>query len=228
MTLSDLQIQANFPLLASATALLDRRLRQGKYQAVLLSSRDCYMQARLWRQMFPATPYLVIYWMTSRWARINGSESYVAYCRELMKERVLIFDLCGSSESLRILFQRAHIRADFHVLQSDPRKNENRYLDGPGDIEGLNCAPHQMIADVDKDKLPVYRNERKIDWNQYFSDIGGNEFLKQCVKRKDYSEFIDASEDELLAKMRTAETLIAANNALFEPFHQMRKEEDWQ
>lgn len=226
MTIADLQIQANFPLLASATVLLDRRLRQGKYERVLLSSRDCYMQAHLWRQMFPGTSYEVIYWMTSRWARIKGSDRYLDYCRRLFKGKVLIVDLCGSSESLCCLFDRLNLHPDYLIVQSDPRKNAHRFLDGPGDLEGLNCAPHASIIDVTEGEEPIYQYP-KIDWRKYFQEIGGQVFLEQA-HRPEFSEYIDAPEDALMSRMKTAEQAILAADHLFEPFHAMRRSEDWQ
>lgn len=228
MTLSDLQLQANFPLLASAIALLDRKLRQGKYVRILLSSRDCYMQAHLWRQMFPATPYEIIYWLTSRWARMKGSERYLDYCRELMNGKILIFDLCGTGDSIRELITRLNIESDYLVLQSDPRRNHNRLLDGPGDIEGLNCAPHATVMDVSEDGEPIYSNPFQIFWEKYFENIGGKAFLAECTLRRDYSEFIDAPEAQLLARMKLAEAQIATANSLLEPFHETRRNEDWQ
>jgi hypothetical protein len=228
LTLSELQIQANLPLLASATSLLDKRLRQGNYSAVLLSARDCYMQSYLWRRMFPSTPYQVIYWMSSRRARFEGSAKYLEYCQSLMKEKVLIFDLCGTGDSLRKLFERISLSTDYLILQSDPRRNQQRLTDGPGDIEGLNCAPHPSIVDVLETGEPKYENPLGINWNAYFEDIGGRAFFAEAKKRSDFSEFIDASEDDLLAQMKQAEALIAKHNVLFEKFHELRRKEDWQ
>jgi len=228
MTLSDLQLEANLPLLASATVLLDRKLRQGNYDRVLLSSRDCYLQAHLWRRMYPATPYEVIYWQTSRWARIKGSSDYLDYCRALLKGKVLIVDLCGTGESLETLFIRAGVRSDYLLIQSDPRKNHRRLLDGPGDLEGLNCAPHPTVEDTDYLGKPIYSNPLNVDWWKYFEDIGGKAFFAEVQKRTEFSEFIDAPDDVLLQRMKAAEALIKGNNSLFEPWHQLRRSEDWQ
>jgi hypothetical protein len=224
-TLADLQIEANFPLLASATVLLDRKLRQGKYNRILLSARDCYMQAHLWRWMFPSTPYEVIYWMTSRWARIKGLQGYLDYCAPLLRGKVLIFDLVGTGESICALFKRMGVSCDYLLLQSDPRKQAPRLLDADGDLEGLNAAPHPMIIDVTAASWPIYDPSK--DGTEYFAEIGGRVFMEHS-KRPQYSEFIDASEKELLRRMRQAQKLIAENDVLFHPFHAMRRSEDWQ
>jgi len=225
MTLSDLQLQANFPLLASANVLLDRKLRQGKYTRILLSARDCYMQAHLWRRMFPATPYEVHYWLTSRWARIKGLNGYLEYCAPLFRGKVLIFDLVGTGESLQTLFKRMGVSCDYLLLQSDPRKQAPRFLDAEGDLEGLNTAPHPMIIDVTASGWPIYDPSK--DGTEYFAEIGGRAFM-EASKRPHYSEFIDAKDEELLGRMRRAQKLIAENDELFHPFHAMRKAEDWQ
>lgn len=226
MSLSDLQIEANFPLLASATVLLDRKLRQGKYDRILLSARDCYMQAHLWRQMFPSTPYQVIYWLTSRWARIKGLNGYLDYCAPLFRGKPLIFDLVGTGESIRTLFKRMGVDCDYLLLQSDPRKQAPRLLDAEGDLEGLNTAPHPMVIDVTAHAWPVY-DPSGNDGADYFAAIGGRVFMENS-KRPHYSDFIDASEAELLARMRQAQKLIAENDCLFHPFHAQRRAEDWQ
>jgi len=228
MTLSDLQLQANFPLLASATVLLDRKLRKGDYDRVLLSSRDCYLQAHLWRRVFPATPYEVIYWQTSRWARIKGSLDYLDYCRALFKGKALIVDLCGTGESLETLFLRLGMNCEYLLIQSDPRKNHRHWLTGPGDLEGLNCAPHPTVEDACYLGKPVYSNPLNVDWWKYFEEIGGSAFFQLCRWKDSYSEFIDASDEDLLLRMRLAEALIHESNSLFEPWHQLRRNEDWQ
>lgn len=227
MTIADLQREANFPLIAAATVLIDRKLRAGKYRRVLLSSRDCYMQARLWRCMFPATPYEICYWLTSRWVRLKPSESYLAYCRELIDAKTLVLDLCGTAESMRALFDRLGFHSDYLIVQSDPRKNSYRMLEGPGDLEGLNTAPHPMVVDVTKDGEPVYSNPLFIDWRQYFEATGGKVFFA-CCKRPHFSEFTDAPDHALLSLMRRAEQTIALQDDLLKPFHAMRKSEDWQ
>lgn len=199
-----------------------------KYDRILLSARDCYLLAHLWRQMFPASPYEVIYWLTSRWARLHGSLQYLEYCTELLRGKVLIFDLCGTGDSIRQLIHRLHIRGEYLLLQSDPRRNPKRLLDGPGDIEGLNCAPHPAIEDTTAYGVPIYQNPLDVDWFKYFDDIGGKAFMGECVRRNDYSEFIDAPGSLLLDKMKIAEAMIEKHNALFEPFHDQRRKEDWQ
>lgn len=226
-TLADLQVEANFPLLASAIVLLDRKLKTQSYSRILLSARDCYLMANLWRRMFPATPYEICYWLTSRWSRIKGSERYLDYCRGMLKGKVLIFDLVGTGESIEKLGERLGATCDYFLLQADPRKNIRAFLTGPGDIEGLNCAPHPSIIGISKDSEPIYDNPKNIDWWKYFEDIGGLAFL-ECCKRPDYSDFIDAEDCELRRRMRGAESKIEHADDLFKPFHQIRRNEDWQ
>ena len=106
--LKAVQTSLNVPLLVLASLALCRRVQRRGLSAVLFSSRDC----NLWLAIFRAVADQVgvtcrtDYFYTSRVARTQPSDDYLAYAREGIAPGTIVVDICGSGWSLAHLFDR--------------------------------------------------------------------------------------------------------------------------
>lgn len=173
-----LQVELNLPMLVITSLFLYARLAAGDVKALLFSSRD----ARYLYQVFMAcgkglgidtSELPAYYWYSSRLSRIEGSEDYLDYCRDLMPKNSLMVDLCGTGRSNTVLRKRLEYAQDelplfLCVRMSHPDTSEfqQRYdlenLDMPQALwdqsyfthsialEFLNYVPEGMVLDVKK------------------------------------------------------------------------------
>lgn len=156
------QTQINLPFLFLASILVHRRMA-GRKQ-LLMSSRDCW----LWLQLFSALrerhlpgDYETKYFLTSRLTRYSPSESYIRYCKRIMKLPALAVDLCGFGRSLFALLGSDEVDL-LLMVGYDPC-----FVDCliPGWLnETTNFARHPMVADVDEVGNPIYANPLNVDW----------------------------------------------------------------
>jgi hypothetical protein len=163
------QIEANFPLLYLASIMLLRHAAARGWKKLLFSARDCYF----WHDLFSRLAASVDgppsdYFMTSRLARSNPSESYLKYFDSICGGRpTAIVDICGTGWSLtRLLDAVKATDVDIVLLQRIADQNMidvYQRLGGFAEIrpiinligemdntilEAFNVAPHKMVRDT--------------------------------------------------------------------------------
>lgn len=173
-----LQVELNLPMLVITSLFLYARLAAGDVKALLFSSRD----ARYLYQVFMAcgkalgintSELPAYYWYSSRLSRIEGSDDYLNYCRDLVPKNSLMVDLCGTGRSNTVLRKRLGYDQDelplflcVRMNLPDASKFQQRYdldsLDTPQALwdqayfthsialEFLNYVPEGMVLDVRK------------------------------------------------------------------------------
>ena len=173
-----LQTQINFPLLFIASIVLHRDHPADRF---LLSSRDCF----LWHKALEFVRdlhkdcYEVVYFQTSRLARVFPSPSYLRYVRALLP--AVIADVGGTGWSLQRLLEHAdrpdtpvvlitryvadELRLQYEAI-GKTRNNGNLsvLLRSPapqGHLEGMNLAAHAMYSDP-----PQTFNPLCLDWER--------------------------------------------------------------
>lgn len=176
LKLHRLQVELNLPMLVITSLFLYARLAAGDVKALLFSSRD----ARYLYQVFMAcgkalgintSELPAYYWYSSRLARIEGSDDYLNYCRDLVPKNSLMVDLCGTGRSNTVLRKRLGYDQDelplflcVRMSHLNTSKFQQRYdLDGidvpqalwdEADftrsiaLEFLNYVPEGMALDV--------------------------------------------------------------------------------
>jgi hypothetical protein len=163
------QATYNLPILTIASVLLLRLAERLKARTILFSSRDCNLWLPICSAIAEATdtPCDMKYFFTSRMARVQPSEDYLAYARSLIDERTIVADLCGTGWSLAHLFQqigrreqqlaflhRLQPRADYESVARTPDTASVHQLlahvEGSNNtaIEMCNYAGHGMVVDV--------------------------------------------------------------------------------
>ncbi len=164
------QAQANLPLLFLASIDLARHAATEGAERLLMSSRDCWLWAALLRRLGPRVGFTgeVVYFHTSRVARVGASADYLAYFRELAAIPSVAVDLCGTGWSLSRLLQAAgntrtsvfllrrivddRLRAERERVAAVAREARTAWaLEAEGSsvpIELVNATDHGSIRDV--------------------------------------------------------------------------------
>ncbi|WP_377298443.1 hypothetical protein [Rhizobium sp. SGZ-381] len=103
-----IQANLNFPLMLMASIELANLVRQRGCRRVLFSSRDCDMWVPLFEEVARrmGVTCKAEYFYTSRLAKMQPSESYLAYARDRIGEDSIVVDLCGTGWSLSHLAER--------------------------------------------------------------------------------------------------------------------------
>ncbi len=104
-----LQFSLNVPFLITSAVDLLHKASTGGVEKVLFASRDGRNLQALFevlREKFSASAGLQAeYWYTSRCARTQNSSSYLDYCRQAFRSKVLVADLCGTGASTTALMR---------------------------------------------------------------------------------------------------------------------------
>jgi hypothetical protein len=170
------QTQINFPALFIASVILQRDHRHDR---LLMSSRDCFLWHRLQEFVrdLHADSYEVIYFKTSRLARVFPSRSYTRYVENHLPAAIV--DVYGTGWSLsRFLQNLGHPETPILFItrcNSDAVRRRCEAIartESDGNIavllkvsspamslEGLNLASHAMYADP-----PETFNPLGLDW----------------------------------------------------------------
>jgi hypothetical protein len=143
----------------------------------------CARDACLWYQLQGAVrdlhchaSYDIHYFYTSRMTRYFPSEHVLEYTGQLLAERTVIVDLCGTGQSLKRF--AGHFPSDPQLWQLICYRNahRNKFAPVPYAIEWLgttaielaNLAKHPMVCDMDKLSnqtfVPVFLNPTGIHW----------------------------------------------------------------
>lgn len=197
------QIQANFPLLFVASLRLAQMAEQRGWEALLFSSRDCY----LWSQLYAVLagvlgrPARSAYFFTSRVARANPSDSYLRYFDSLRAcRRSVVVDICGTGWSTRRLIQHSPDPPTdqfliHHVRDSNVERLYQQFgritlptplyaltVEGDHHVwELLNFAQHPMVVDVIEmagEFLPVFSEIRHDERRSAVIEAHHSAFLR--------------------------------------------------
>lgn len=93
------QVERNFPFLLKIADILDDEYLD-KYSNLLLCSRDCYLLSLLMKRIYYYRN--IEYFQCNRLNRYKPTQEYLQYALPKITKDTLIFDLCGSGESLKL------------------------------------------------------------------------------------------------------------------------------
>ncbi len=115
-----IQTSLNFPLLLLSSIVLSRLTERMGRPPLLFCSRDCNLWLPLFAQVRQrlGLPFDARYFLTSRIARVQGSDAYLAYTRQLLGSSGVMVDLCGTGWSMAQLAQRLGVTG-LHVFLID-------------------------------------------------------------------------------------------------------------
>jgi hypothetical protein len=174
-----LQNQANFPFLFLASILLHRKLTVAKLNRVLMCSRDAFLWHQLQekvRNLHKDAGYEIHYFYTSRLTRYFPSEQVLKYTRQMLSDKALIVDVCGSGQSLRRLTNHLTLKPSLWLIVGYVEPKRRSFSRVPYAIEWLgttavelvNLADHPMVCDIaqkpDETFVPVFLNSTGVDW----------------------------------------------------------------
>lgn len=105
------QANLNFPLMLMASIELANLVRQLGCRRVLFSSRDCDMWVPLFEEVVRRMGLTckAEYFYTSRLAKMQPSDSYLAYARDRIAKDSIVVDLCGTGWSLSHMAARLRL-----------------------------------------------------------------------------------------------------------------------
>ena len=163
----ELQIGINIPILMMAATAIHHLAQTQQADRILFCSRDCYYMFRIHQALFGGQPGSVpaAYFYTSRHARVKASPAYLAYVRQMVSDRSLVVDLCGTGWSLGELYAKAGLQPMTMLMNYMPG---SKMYDGMGErkpidkihflnhdidannaiLEALNYTDHGMVEDV--------------------------------------------------------------------------------
>jgi hypothetical protein len=124
--LKDCKIQCdyNIPILLLTALHLGQYCLTHKLNRVLFSSRDCFYLVKVFNVIF-GNCIESKYFYTSRYSRINPTDTYKSYCSSLINDKTLIVDLCGTGNSLSCLYESLKIRPNtffLHLIQQNSQE----------------------------------------------------------------------------------------------------------
>ncbi len=231
-----LQNQANFPFLFLASILLHRKLAVEKLDRVLMCSRDAFLWHQLQqkvRNLHNDTDYEVVYFYTSRLTRHFPSSEVLKYSRQMLSDKALIVDVCGSGQSLTRLTTHLALKLSLWLLVGYPDSKRGLYPRIPYAIEWLgttaielaNLAKHPMVSDfaqkLDGTFAPVFVNPTGIDWEQIPQINAMHEAFTLAISvmpNYDFSTDLRVDNSRLIAMLRKCFQRIEDGEGLLRAF----------
>ncbi|TRL43004.1 hypothetical protein [Rhizobium straminoryzae] len=143
-TVQLIQANLNFPLMLMASIELANLVRHLGLRRVLFSSRDCDMWVPLFEEVArrKGVTCKAEYFYTSRLAKMQPSESYLAYARDRIGQDSIVVDLCGTGWSLSHLAERLGLsKVPVFFLHKLPSAKAYEELSQTPDA----CAFHALI-----------------------------------------------------------------------------------
>jgi len=172
--LYDQQIQYNIPLLLFMCKKIEQILINENRTTVLFLSRDGCLIYKLFSFLYPQFKSFYIY--SSRIINRNYNNDYVSYLKQFYeKDTCLLFDLHGSFESGRKLFNEAfgHLPRIFIFDLS----NSNNYYNGITYMTNISCRIEIFNQDLKgslvdfKDNIPIHMpSEQPIKYIKIMHD----------------------------------------------------------
>jgi hypothetical protein len=174
-----LQNQANFPFLFLASILLHRKLTVEKLNRVLMCSRDAFLWHQLQekvRNLHSYAAYDIHYFFTSRLTRYFPTPQVLEYTQQMLTDKTLIVDVCGSGRSLRRFTDHLSAKPSLSLIVGYgdskcgfvPRIPYAIEWLGTTAIELANLAKHPMVCDIaqklDKTFAPIFVNPANVNW----------------------------------------------------------------